>query len=199
MKSNKNIAVFIDRDGTISEEVGYLNHIDRLKLIKGVPAAIRLLNKNGLKVIVVTNQAGVAKGYFPEELILKVHERLKKLLLKSDAHLDEIYYCPHHPDSKDDRYRKICSCRKPEPGMIKMAAEELNIDIKKSYVVGDKLSDVSLAHRVGAKGILVLTGYGKGEIEHWKDKWKKSPEYIARNLHDAVKWILSDSKKSEQK
>lgn len=192
MYLNRNIAVFIDRDGTVTEEVGYLNNIDRLKLIKGTSNAIRLLNKKGLKVVVITNQAGVARGYFPEELIHKAHERLKKLLSKSGAYLDGIYYCPHHPEGKNKKYRKICDCRKPNPGMIETAANELNIDIKSSYVVGDKLSDVALAQNVGAKGILVLTGYGKGELEYFKDNGCKKPDYVAEDLHEAVVWILKD-------
>ncbi len=192
MKSNKNIAVFIDRDGTATEEVGYLNNIYRLKLIKGTSHAIKLLNKKGLKVIIVTNQAGVARGYFPEELIHKAHERLKKLLSRSGAYLDGIYYCPHHPDGKNEKYRKICDCRKPNPGMIETASDDLGVDISKSYVVGDKLSDVSLAHNVGAKGILVLTGYGKGELEYLSGEFKQKPDYVAEDLRDAVKWILKD-------
>ena len=198
MKSNKNIAVFIDRDGTISEEVGYLNNIDRLKLIKGTSHAIKLLNKKGLKAIVVTNQAGVARGYFPEELIHKANERLKKLLSKSGAYLDGIYYCPHHPEIGNEKYRKICDCRKPNPGMIETASDELDIDISRSYVVGDKLSDVSLAHNVGAKGILVLTGYGKGELEYYKNNGSKKPDYVADDLYDAVKWILEDIRTKEK-
>lgn len=194
MKSNKNIAVFIDRDGTVTEEVGYLNNVERLKLIKGTSHAIKLLNKKGLKAIVVTNQAGVARGYFPEELIHKAHERLKKLLSRSGAYLDGIYYCPHHPDGNNEKYRKICDCRKPNPGMIEMASDELDIDINRSYVVGDKLSDVSLAHNVGAKGILVLTGYGKGELEYLSGEFKQKPDYVAEDLRDAVKWILKDIK-----
>ena len=200
MKSNNNnIAVFIDRDGTATEEVGYLNNIDRLKLIKGTSNALRLLNKKGLKAVVITNQAGVARGYFPEELIHKANERLKKLLSKSGAYLDGIYYCPHHPEGKNERYRKNCNCRKPNPGMIEMASDELNIDISRSYVVGDKLSDVSLAHNVGAKGILVLTGYGKGELEYLSSEFKQKPDYVADDLNTAVKWILKDIKKHEQR
>ena len=193
MKSNKNTAVFIDRDGTISEEVGYLNHVDRLKLIKFTSRAIKLLNKKGLKTVVVTNQAGVARGYFSEELIHETHEKLKKLLSKSGAYLDGIYYCPHHPEGKSKRYRKNCNCRKPNPGMIKRASDELNIDISSSYVVGDKISDISLAHNVKAKGILVLTGFGKGELEYYKNNGSK-PDYVADDLYDAVKWIIKDIK-----
>jgi D-glycero-D-manno-heptose 1,7-bisphosphate phosphatase len=194
MGSNKNIAVFIDRDGTINEEVGYLNHIDNLKLIRNSSDAIHLLNKHGVKSVVITNQAGVAKGYFPEELVNAIHERLEDLLSESHAYLDGIYYCPHHPEAGDERYRKNCNCRKPNPGMIELAADELNIDIKKSYMVGDKVSDIFLAHNVGAKGVLVLTGYGKREFENWRDNFEKRPDYVADDLYDAVKWILGDIK-----
>ncbi|MBI4378864.1 MAG: HAD family hydrolase [Nitrospinae bacterium] len=199
MGSNKNIAVFIDRDGTINEEVGYLNHVDNLKLIRNSSDAIHLLNKHGVKSVVITNQAGVAKGYFPEELVNAIHERLKDLLSESHAYLDGIYYCPHHPEAGDERYRKNCNCRKPNPGMIELAADELNIDIKKSYMVGDKVSDIFLAHNVGAKGVLVLTGYGKGEFENWRDKWEQMPAHIAKNLFEAVVWILKDIEENGQK
>ncbi len=195
MKSNKHIAVFMDRDGTVSEEVGYLRIIDHLKLIEGSADAVRLLNKKGLKTAIVTNQSGVARGYFTEEYIHKAHKRLKTLLSEYDAFLDGIYYCPHHTEVGDEKYRKNCNCRKPNPGMIEAAADEMNIDIKKSYVVGDKVSDVQLAHNVGAKGILVLTGYGKGEFQYFNNNGNKKPDYIADNLYDAVKWILRDIKR----
>jgi D-glycero-D-manno-heptose 1,7-bisphosphate phosphatase len=192
MKSNKHIAVFMDRDGTVSEEVGYLRNIDHLKLIEGSAYAVKLLNKRGLKTAIVTNQSGVARGYFTEESIHKAHERLKTLLSEYGAFLDGIYYCPHHTEVGNKEYRKNCNCRKPNPGMIETAADEMNIDIKKSYVVGDKVSDVQLAHNVGAKGILVLTGYGKGELQYFQNNGNKKPDYIADNLYDAVKWILKD-------
>lgn len=190
---DKNVAVFIDRDGTINEEAGYINHIDRFKLLPNTAAAIHLLNLNNIKAVVVTNQAGVARGYFQECLIKDVHNRLIETLKKDSAYIDGIYYCPHHPEAGSDKYRKRCRCRKPNTGMLEMAADDISIDISRSYVVGDKISDVQMAHTAGAKGIMVLTGYGKGELElHGSVK----PDYIGNDLLKAVEWILEDLKKA---
>jgi D-glycero-D-manno-heptose 1,7-bisphosphate phosphatase len=183
-------AVIIDRDGTINEEVGYVNHLDRFFLLPRVGAAIRLLNQHGLKTVVVTNQAGVARGYFPESLIHLVHRKMENLLAKEGASLDGIYYCPHHPDAGAPPYRQRCRCRKPETGLIEEASRALNFDCAKSYVVGDRGNDLELARRIGAKGILVLTGYGKGEWEYCQDQWKVKPDRVAQDLYEAVQWIL---------
>jgi D-glycero-D-manno-heptose 1,7-bisphosphate phosphatase len=187
----KRIAVFLDRDGTISEEVGYINHIDRFKPLPRVAEAIRLINENSLLAVVVTNQAGVARGYFPESLINEVHEKLKDYLKREGAHLDGVYYCPHHPEVGPPEYRVSCNCRKPKTGMIENAAKDLNIDVKRSYMVGDKISDIEFAHKVGAKGIMVMTGYGRGELKYFSHDWKVWPDHIADDLYDAVKWILN--------
>ena len=182
------IAVFMDRDGTISEEVGYINHPDRLKLLKRSAKAIKMLNNNKLRAVVVTNQAGVGRGYFKEEMIGVVHKKMEDLLAKEGAFLDAIYYCPHHP--KDN-----CDCRKPKPGMMLQAKEKFGLDLAKCYVIGDKYSDVEYAHQVGAKGVLVLTGYGKGAYEYEKDQWSKGPDFVAGDLYDAVEWIIHQEKK----
>ena len=190
-----NRAVFLDRDGTVNEEVGYVNHLERFTLLPRVGEAIRLLNQNGLKAVVITNQSGVARGYFPESLVHLVHQKMQDLLKKDGAHLDGIYYCPHHPDVGAPPYRQKCRCRKPEPGLIEEAVKELNLDLRSSYMIGDRGVDVEFAHRVGAKGILVLTGYGKGEWEYWGRQWKESPEYVAQDLFEAVRWILLQESK----
>ena len=106
------------------------------------------------------------------------------------AHLDGIYYCPHHPDVGEPPYRQKCRCRKPATGLVEDAVRELDIDLSKSYMVGDRRADIEFAHRIGIKGILVLTGYGKGEWEYSKNKWEGSPDYIAPDLYDAVHWIF---------
>jgi len=194
MKSEgKNRAIFIDRDGTVNEEAGYINHIDRFRLLPRSTDAVRLINQSPLKAVLITNQAGVAKGYFPEELVIKIHEKLKALLKEEGSHFDGIYYCPHHPEGVVEKYRIRCSCRKPEPGLLLKAASDLDIDLARSYLIGDKISDVQMARRVGARGILVLTGYGKGEVENFSNEWSdaKKPDYIAKDLYDAVKWILN--------
>jgi D-glycero-D-manno-heptose 1,7-bisphosphate phosphatase len=116
--------------------------------------------------------------------------------LKEDgAHLDGIYYCPHHPDVGAPPYRQKCRCRKPEPGLIEEAVKELNLDLKSSYMIGDRGVDIEFAHRVGAKGILVLTGYGKGEWEYWGRHWKEKPDHVAQDLFEAVQWILLQESK----
>ena len=187
-----NKAVFIDRDGTINEEVGYVNHLERFFLLPRVGEAIRLLNEQGLKAVVVTNQAGVARGYFPESLVHLVHRKLEDLLEREGAYLDGIYYCPHHPDAGMPPYRQRCRCRKPETGLVEEASRALDLDCSKSYVVGDRGNDLEFAHRIGAKGILVLTGYGKGEWAYCQDQWKVKPAWVAQDLYDAVQWILRE-------
>ena len=183
-------AVFLDRDGTINEEVGYMNHLDRFALIPQAGQAIRLLNQNGLKTVVITNQSGVARGYFPESLVHRVHDKMQGLLKKEGAHLDGIYYCPHHPEMGKPPYRQKCRCRKPDTGLIEEAVKDLEIDCSKSYVIGDRGLDIEIAQRIGAKGILVLTGYGKGEWEYFRDQWLAEPDHVARDLYEAAQWIL---------
>ncbi len=183
-------AVFLDRDGTINEEVGYVNHVDRLMLLPGAVQAIRLLNENGFKTVVITNQSGVARGYFPESLVHEIHQRIQDSLRKEGATLDGIYYCPHHPDVGNPPYRQRCRCRKPETGMVEEAVKRLQIDCSKSYMVGDRGLDIEFAHKIGAKGILVLTGYGKGEWEHFGKGWKEQSDHVAQDLYEAVQWIL---------
>ena len=186
-------AVFIDRDGTISEEVGYLSELDQLRLISKSAEAIKLINESGLMAIVITNQSGVARGYFTEEMVNRVHEKMKKLLEKRDVHLDGIYYCPHHPEGVIEAYRKTCNCRKPAAGLLEKASKDHGINLAASYIVGDKLIDIELASKVGAKGILVLTGYGKDELKKIKDVTEMKPAYVADNLFDAAEWIINDS------
>ena len=186
------IAAFLDRDGTINEEGGYINHVDRLKLIDGAAEAVALLGRHGLKTIVVTNQAGVARGYYPAEHLPKLHDRLRELLKEGGAELDAIYYCPHHPDIGEPPFRKDCDCRKPRLGMIRSAEREHGVDATRSYMVGDKISDVEFGRKAGCKSILVLTGYGKGELEYHRDKLSGEPDYIADDLLDAAKWIVRD-------
>src|SRR5437762_11654992 len=146
----KQRAVFMDRDGTISEEVGYVNHPSRFHLFPFAAQAIRLLNENGWLAIIVTNQAGVARGYFPEEMIEAVHARMKEELKSEGARLDAIYYCAHHPTIGEPPYRLDCECRKPKPGLILGALADFDIDLAQSWVIGDRYVDVELARNAGA-------------------------------------------------
>ncbi|MBV8857926.1 MAG: HAD family hydrolase [Acidobacteria bacterium] len=184
-------AVFIDRDGTISEEVGYVNHVSRYRVFPFAAAAVRALNEAGWLAVLVTNQAGVARGYFEEEMIGRVHGVLAEELEKGGARLDAVYYCPHHPSVGEPPYRLDCDCRKPRPGLIKRAAEELGIDLTRSWMVGDRYSDTELARNAGTRAAFVLTGYGRGEHEHQSQAWKHRPDLVAENLLEAVKEIIS--------
>ena len=185
--------VFLDRDGTVTEEVGYVNHPSRLSLLAGAAEGIRTLNRAGVPVILATNQAGVARGYFTEDLVKEVLARLESLLAVEGARLDALYYCPHHPAVGPEPYRRACDCRKPKPGMLERGAREFGLDLSRSYVVGDKISDVYFAHSVGARGILVLTGYGLGEYTYQRGDWTQEPEFVADDLAAAADWILADA------
>nr|MBF0220881.1 HAD family hydrolase [Desulfobulbaceae bacterium] len=182
--------VFLDRDGTINEQMGYINHISRFILLDGVAEAIARLNSLDIPVFVVTNQSGLARGYFPASLLDQVHDTMKLMLDKAGAQVDGIYVCPHHPEAKEEQYRLKCDCRKPSPGLLNQAAQEHGIDLHNSYVIGDRWSDLKAAATVGAKGIFVLTGYGKGDYEYIGPGQVIKPDYVAENLSSAVDWIL---------
>jgi len=184
------VAVFLDRDGTINEEMGYINHIDRFMLLPGVAAAIRRINESGLKAVVVTNQSGAARGYFPMELIDQVHQKMMDLLKEQGAFLDAVYTCTHGPAEQGTS--KICNCRKPGIALMKQAAQELKLDLQRSYVVGDRFKDIEMARNGGAKAVLVLTGYGKGEFDFFGASSKAQADFVAEDLGEAVEWILAD-------
>lgn len=187
---NKRFGVFLDRDGTVTEEVGYLNDPERLKLIPGSAEGIALLNKFNVLTILATNQAGVARGYFDEAMVKRCNEKLVYMLKILGAKLDAIYYCPHHPDAGKPPYRKDCNCRKPKPGMLLEGAKKYNLDLSQSYVIGDKASDLEVASAVLAKPILVKTGYGTGEILYNKKNWKTKPLAVCENLYEAAAFII---------
>jgi D-glycero-D-manno-heptose 1,7-bisphosphate phosphatase len=176
-------AVFLDRDGTIAEEVGYLNHTSRFRVFPFVAEAIRRLNEAGFPVVVVSNQSGVGRGYFPESLVQTVNELMKAQLAASGARIDAIYYCPH--TSADN-----CDCRKPKAGMLERAAREHSLDLPRSFVVGDRYGDIELARHARARGILVRTGYGEGELAWHSAKWPSQPDFVAEDLSNAADWIL---------
>lgn len=185
-------AVFLDRDGTINEQMGYINHISRFVMLPRAAAAIRLLNEQGIPVVVVSNQSGLARGYFPERLIGEVHAKMNGALAEAGAHVDGIFYCPHHPEAKEERFRLACDCRKPKPGLLLQAAREMDLDLAHSYVVGDRWSDLRAAAAVQAKGVLVLTGYGRGDYEYIGPAQQVQPTHVAEDLYAAVEWIMQD-------
>jgi D-glycero-D-manno-heptose 1,7-bisphosphate phosphatase len=180
-------AVFLDRDGTISEEVGYLNDATQFRMFPFAAAAIRKLNDANLPVIVVTNQSGVGRGFFPESMVHTVHELMNRQLTVAAAHLNAIYYCPHTSDDE-------CECRKPKPGLLERAAREHDLDLPRSFVVGDRYGDVELAHGTGCRGILVRTGYGEEDLRENSSVWRKQPDFVADDLAAAVDWILRQAK-----
>ena len=182
----------MDRDGTLTEEVGYVNHPGRLRLLPRAAEAIRRLNAAGVAAVVVTNQAGIARGYFSEAVLDAVTAELVAQVRDAGARLDGIYICRHHPSEGEPPYRHRCDCRKPRPGLILQAARDLGLDVVRSAVVGDRPSDLELASAVGARGILVLTGYGLGEWEFQRDRFSVEPHHVASDVLDAVEWALKD-------
>lgn len=202
-------AILLDRDGTLNEEVGYLRAVGDLRLFPGVAEAIRQINAADWLAIVLTNQSGVARGLFPESVVDEIHAEMQRRLALAGARVDAFYYCPHLPPeartssvgqdtilSHDQaevaalaRYRVVCDCRKPAPGLILQAAQEWNLDLAQCVVIGDRYRDVEMGHRAGARGVLVLTGYGTEELAHRAD-WPRQPEFIAADLQSAVEWSL---------
>ncbi len=189
----KNKAVFLDRDGTINEEVEYLSDLKKFKLFPKVAPAIKLLNDYGFKAIVITNQAGVARGYFGKDKVEKIHQEMKRQLREKGAHLDRIYYCPHHPTEGMGKYKKNCWCRKPNPGMLEKAAKDFDLDLGRSYVIGDQLTDIKLGNNAGCQTVLVLTGYGKESCRK-KGDCEVRVSFVADDLEKAVVWILEKEK-----
>lgn len=183
-------AILMDRDGTLCDEVGYVNHEDRLRLPERSAAAVRLANQAGFQTVVITNQAGVARGYFGEDLVGRVHDRLRELLDAHGARLDGVYYCPHHPDVGEPPYRRSCRCRKPRAGLLERARDEMGIDLPRSYMVGDSIKDIQAGRSAGTTTVLVLTGYGKGELHYGSEGWPVRPHHVAGDLLEAVEWIL---------
>jgi D-glycero-D-manno-heptose 1,7-bisphosphate phosphatase len=202
-------AVFLDRDGTVSEEIGYIHRADipKYSLVAGVAPALKRLREAGYALVVLTNQSGVGRGYFGADVVDAVHARMRELLRAQGADVDAVYYCPHHPDpaAKADnghvpagRVESVpvpelsidCACRKPKPGLALKAAQELGLDLSRSWMVGDKKADLGLAEAAGLKGgILVLTGYGVDTLEKLKAKGQE-PAHVAADLSAAAGIIL---------
>jgi D-glycero-D-manno-heptose 1,7-bisphosphate phosphatase len=179
-------AVFLDRDGTLIEEIGYLDRLDRISVFPYSIDAVRQLNRAGFAVIVITNQAGVARGFFTEEFVGETHRHLASVFAEGGATIDGFYYCPHHPDGKVDVYRRRCECRKPQSGLLRQAAEEHQLDLARSFAVGDREHDLQAGAAVGAAPVLVRTGYGSRN----EDAAHGSGAVVTDNLMAAVAWIL---------
>jgi histidinol-phosphate phosphatase family protein len=177
-------AVFLDRDGTINKEINYLSKKEQVEILPKVPEAIRMLNESGFLVIIITNQSGVARNYFSMETLSEINSHILNELGKQNARIDDIFICPHHPDDG-------CECRKPGTGLLKDVASKYEIDFGSSYMVGDKFTDLKTGKNAGCKTVLVLTGYGKEEMEV-KGDWEFTPDLIAGDLYEAAIWIRED-------
>jgi D-glycero-D-manno-heptose 1,7-bisphosphate phosphatase len=184
-------AVFLDRDGTMIVDVGYLDRLERMELFPYTIDAVRLLNRAGFKVIVVTSQAGVANGMLTEDFLAEAHQSISQQMEAGGATIDGYYYCPHSPHAAVAKYRTECDCAKPKPGMIQAAARDLSIDVAQSFIVGDRWRDIEMGQVTGAKGILVETGYGRTEAGRRPAHIDEVP--VVANLIEAVTWILRSS------
>jgi D-glycero-D-manno-heptose 1,7-bisphosphate phosphatase len=179
MDKTKSKAVFLDRDGTICEDVNYLSSPEQLEIFSFAAEAVRLLNENDFLVILITNQSGIARGFFDELSLRKIHDKLVSELAEQNAKLDAIYFCPHNPDAN-------CACRKPKTGMIEQAIKDFSIDLEDSWMIGDKAIDVETGFNAKTKTALVLTGYGRKDLEELKRK----PDITTENLLQAVRKII---------
>lgn len=169
-------AVFLDRDGVLTEENGYIKSVENLKLFPYTAECIRQIHEKGYYAIVITNQSGVARGLFTEEELWKMNDYLRK-----QTNVDAIFYCPHHPEGKIEKYRKLCNCRKPGTGMFEAACREFEIDMQNSYMVGDRASDIAAGQNAGVKTILLESGYGTAGLES-----AVTPDYIMKDLRDVL-------------
>jgi D,D-heptose 1,7-bisphosphate phosphatase len=185
-------AVFLDRDGTVLEEANYLDSFDRLVYLPYSVDAVRLLNRAGFAVVIVTNQSGIGRGMYKEQFVLDTHQKIEQRFADGGARIDGFYYCPHHPEAVVSKYKQTCDCRKPAPGMLRQAAADLDLDLSQSFMVGDRWSDIGVANAVGARGILVRTGYGK--VAEAAPKPNVRPDLVTDNLMSAVSWILREAK-----
>jgi D-glycero-D-manno-heptose 1,7-bisphosphate phosphatase len=182
-------AVFLDRDGTVIEEVGYLDRIERVALYPFAIDAIRALNRAGIPIVMVTNQSGVARGFFSRATVEEVHGHIAGLLAEGGAHIDAYYYCPHHPDGRVAELAIRCDCRKPGRALVDRAVRELGVNPERSFAVGDRWVDVGLARTFGGRGILVRTGYGSSDER--QPPAGLSADAVVDNLAGAASWILS--------
>ena len=181
-------AVFLDRDGTLIEEAGYLDRLDRLVFFPYSVDAVRVLNRAGFAVVVVTNQAGIARGIVRESFVAEAHRAISDRLEAGGARVDAYYYCPHYPTGTVEQYRVPCDCRKPQPGLLRRAAADLQIDLARSFVVGDRWHDIAAGQAVGARGVLVRTGLGRRD--EGRPEPGTTPAVIVDTLADASAWIL---------
>jgi D,D-heptose 1,7-bisphosphate phosphatase len=187
-KKMKNKAIFLDRDGTINVDLHYLDDPGKFEMYPYVGEGIKRLKELGFRIIVITNQSGIARGFFTKEELSKIHDRMRVEFQKFDVEIDGIYYCPHHPDD-------MCNCRKPKTELFKKAIRDHNIDVKLSYMIGDKILDIGAGTNIGVMNILIPEPHMRGKCLSKKDEWEYYPDYIAENFFDVVEWIMKHKKK----
>ena len=184
-------AAFLDRDGTLNVDVGYPDSLEKIVLIPGAVEAVRLLNRAGYAVVVVSNQSGVARGYFDEARVQAINRGVAEMFAQAGARIDGFYYCPHLPEAAVARYRRACDCRKPAPGMLQKAVREMHLDLTRSLIIGDKYSDIAAGKALGLQAVLVRTGEGaRQHARYGADDAIPQPDYIADDVLAAVRWLL---------
>ena len=186
-------AVFLDRDGTMVRDVGYLSRLEDLHWFPYTVDAVRLLNRAGFLVFVTTNQGGIGLGFYPEAFVQRTHQEMAAFITAGGGRVDGWFYCPHHPRATIDALRVTCDCRKPEPGMVRQAQQQFAIDLAHSFVVGDKAGDLGLARSVGARGVLVRTGYGELELARMSGGASYA-SHVCADLAEATSWILGQAR-----
>jgi len=184
-------AVFLDRDGTLIKERDFISSTRQVKFIKGITTPLKQLRQAGYKLVIITNQSGVARGIFSETTLRRINQYIRDKLRKDGIIISRIYYCPHHPDGIIAKYRRKCDCRKPAPGMLHRARRELGVNLKKSWVIGDDRRDIICGKKVGAKTILVLTGKGRKTRRTLKPDEHRMIDFIAPDINAASEWILT--------
>jgi D-glycero-D-manno-heptose 1,7-bisphosphate phosphatase len=182
MPGRRKAAVFMDRDGTVAEEIGYVRDPSKFTVFPWTGSAVRRINESGMAAVLVTNQSAIGRGLIDHTLVETVHERLVSHLGGAGAHLDGLFYCPHHPNDG-------CDCRKPNPGLLRQAGMELNLDLSRSFMIGDSYTDIRAGHAVGARTVLVLTGHGNAQRETHAES-EVQPDCVVPTLEDAVEWVL---------
>lgn len=187
-------AVFLDRDGTIIVEKDFLGDPAGVELLPRAAEAIKLLNENGYLVIVVSNQSGVARGYYDEKAVHAVNAHLANMLRQESAAIDDVFFCPHYLGGKIPQYSKDCECRKPKTGLARQAMEKHRIDLSRSVMVGDRVADVQFGKNLEIPAILVTTGYGEAEKERIEEERLPAPDLLAGDLFEAVEWIIRESR-----
>lgn len=193
-------AIFLDRDGTLIEEVGFLKRLEDIQIYPEAFEAVEKINQSGACTIVITNQSGIARGFIREEELRQIHGAIADAFLEREARIDAFYHCPHHPTEGKGPHTQACDCRKPEPGLLLRAAQDLQLDLNSSHMIGDKLRDIEAGHRAGCRSVLVRSGYGQEELRALEEQASpgssdnmQRPDHVAANILEAVSWILEQS------